>query len=327
MNNVDNNKKPTVSVVMATYNGEKWIREQLDSIIEQTYPIYELIIQDDCSTDSTLNIIKEYEEKYAFIHVHKNKKNLGYSENFKNVTLKASGDYIALADQDDIWYPNKLERQIEAIGKSDLCYAQHHQGYDRTNLRLVDYKCAPEHQMFTPIVGHSMLMRREYAQDTRNWLNYMSHDFGLGAFAHFENGVTKVNEPLNWHRSHEGQASAKKHITTAPDGRKSSSTEGIIDLFKPYIFGYKYYRKLQNHQNFIRFYETICERSNGRNELCHIISKLLLSPGFFPLIKLCFLCMTHRDTIYPTKTKRIMGYIRGFFFPFIHSYKCDLYLQ
>lgn len=319
MTNKDHDNRPTISVVMATYNGEKWIREQLDSIISQTYPIHELIIQDDCSTDSTLEIIKEYERQYAFIHVYQNEKNKGYCENFMSVTMKATGDFIALADQDDIWYPEKLEKQINAIGESDMCYSQHHRGYDQVTMRLVDYKCAPERQMFSPIVGHSMLLRKEYAQDSRNWLKYIPHDFGLGALAHFGNGVTKVSEPLNWHRTHNGQASAKGHVP-------SQQQRGIISACKPYIFGYIHYRRLQKQQSFIRFYETIHERSKGRNELCHTISKLLLSPGIIPLIRLCFLCMTHRDTIYPTKTKGIKGMMRGFFYPFIHSYKCDLYL-
>lgn len=58
--------RKTVSVVMCTYNGEKYLREQINSILAQTYPLYELIIRDDCSTDNTVNILKEYEEKYSF---------------------------------------------------------------------------------------------------------------------------------------------------------------------------------------------------------------------------------------------------------------------
>ena len=60
-------QQPTVSVVMATYNGAKFIREQLDSILDQLYPIQEIIIQDDGSKDETINIIKEYSKKYPII--------------------------------------------------------------------------------------------------------------------------------------------------------------------------------------------------------------------------------------------------------------------
>ena len=65
-----------VSVVLCTYNGEKYIREQLESIVSQTYPIHELLIQDDCSTDATPLIIEEYKEKYPFIRFYRNKNHL-----------------------------------------------------------------------------------------------------------------------------------------------------------------------------------------------------------------------------------------------------------
>ena len=105
----------TVSVVMCTYNGAKYLREQLDSIISQTYPIYELIVQDDCSTDETVAIIKEYMEKYSFIKLYVNEHNLGFNLNFKSVCMKATGDFVALSDQDDVWFPDKIQKQVNMI--------------------------------------------------------------------------------------------------------------------------------------------------------------------------------------------------------------------
>ena len=61
-----------VSVVMCTYNGERYLREQLDSIVQQTYPIYEMIVQDDCSTDETMVIVCDYARRYPFIKVFQN---------------------------------------------------------------------------------------------------------------------------------------------------------------------------------------------------------------------------------------------------------------
>ena len=69
--------KKKVSVVMCTYNGAQYIREQLDSIINQTYPIFEIIIQDDCSTDDTVDIIREYAETHSNIRLFQNEKSLG----------------------------------------------------------------------------------------------------------------------------------------------------------------------------------------------------------------------------------------------------------
>ena len=72
---------PTVAVVMCTYNGEKYLRQQLDSILAQTYPIQELIVQDDCSTDTTLTILHEYEAKAPFMKVLANNNNRGLNFN------------------------------------------------------------------------------------------------------------------------------------------------------------------------------------------------------------------------------------------------------
>ena len=109
-----------VSVVMCTYNGECFLREQLDSIINQTYPIYELLIQDDLSTDTTWNILQEYEAKYSFVKVLRNEQNLGVAENFKRIFYLAAGDYIVVSDQDDIWLNNKIECMLNAIGDNLL---------------------------------------------------------------------------------------------------------------------------------------------------------------------------------------------------------------
>lgn len=101
-----------ISVVMATYNGEKFLTEQLDSLRDQTRKADEVIIQDDCSNDGTQDLIKSYisnnglSNTWTFIE---NEKNLGYAENFKSCTLRASGDVICFCDQDDIWHLDKLQ--------------------------------------------------------------------------------------------------------------------------------------------------------------------------------------------------------------------------
>ena len=73
------------------------------------------MIRDDCSTDNTVNILKEYEEKYSFIKVYFNECNRGCNQNFHDTIYQASGDYIAISDQDDIWFPTKIEKQMKKI--------------------------------------------------------------------------------------------------------------------------------------------------------------------------------------------------------------------
>lgn len=312
-----------ISVVMATYNGEKYIREQLDSILLQTYPVYELIIQDDGSTDSTVKIIKEYADRNEYIHFYQNEHNLGFRENFKTATMRATGDYIALADQDDVWYPQKLEKQIDAIGNNDMCYSMHHRGPDMQHTHIVSYQCAPERQLFAAIVGHSMLMRREYAQNANNWLDYMpTHDISLSIMAHFSNGVVCVEEPLNWHRNH--NASASNPVNTIV---KNKSKEWGLDFCKPYIYGYKYLRRIQTTIAFKKYYTEIARRSENKNPLVHNICRLMLKKDFTSLIKLCYICLKHRKTIYPAKTHGLSGIIRGFCYPLIYAYHNDYFIR
>ena len=110
-------KSEKISVIMCTYNGETYLREQLDSIIAQSYPIYELIIQDDHSTDNTIKIIQEYTSQYSFIKLFINDRKLGYNHNFLSALLKAEGDAIALADQDDIWHKEKIRKQMNKLNE------------------------------------------------------------------------------------------------------------------------------------------------------------------------------------------------------------------
>lgn len=111
----------TVSVVLCTYNGAKYLREQLESVVNQTYPLHELLIQDDGSTDGTTGIAAEYAAKYPFVRCLQNDGKHGLNPNFFSAMRKATGDYIAICDQDDIWELDKIEKQVAAIGDHLMC--------------------------------------------------------------------------------------------------------------------------------------------------------------------------------------------------------------
>jgi glycosyltransferase involved in cell wall biosynthesis len=100
-----------ISIAMATYNGGKYLREQLDSFLAQTRLPDELVITDDCSTDDTLAIIETFAATAPFeVRWERNEHNLGYTGNFNKALMKAVGDLVFLSDQDDVWFPEKLER-------------------------------------------------------------------------------------------------------------------------------------------------------------------------------------------------------------------------
>ena len=109
-----------VSIAMVTYNGEKYLREQLDSILRQTYTDFELIICDDSSSDGTWKILTEYAKKDSRIQIHQNKSNLGFKKNFEKAVSFCRGEYIAFCDQDDVWEDFKLQVSIDNIGEKYL---------------------------------------------------------------------------------------------------------------------------------------------------------------------------------------------------------------
>ena len=111
-----------VSIAVATYNGEQFLRQQLDSIYNQTYPRIEVVVSDDCSTDKTIKILEEYQSRYGLIY-SSNDFNLGLIKNFEKVISLCSGDYIALSDQDDVWKPKKIETLLREIGEYSLIYS------------------------------------------------------------------------------------------------------------------------------------------------------------------------------------------------------------
>lgn len=99
-----------ISIALATYNGEKYIEAQIQSILDQTMLPDELVISDDNSTDNTINIINSISRKFPFeTKVIINKKRLGYTQNFNSAILNTTGDIVLLCDQDDYWFKEKIE--------------------------------------------------------------------------------------------------------------------------------------------------------------------------------------------------------------------------
>ncbi len=119
--------KVKISVCLTTYNGEKFIKDQLLSILGQTVLPSEIIICDDGSHDHTLsiidNIIEGYSGQVAF-RIHRNSTPLGVIKNFEHAISLASGPYFALCDQDDIWESNKLEVQLETVVENERRFGE-----------------------------------------------------------------------------------------------------------------------------------------------------------------------------------------------------------
>lgn len=120
-----------VDILLATYNGEKYLKQQLDSILTQTYKNFRLIISDDMSTDSTREILNEYVQKDKRIVAYTHEKNLGVVANFEFLLTKVENKYYMFCDQDDIWNEDKIEKTLKRLEETnaDLVF---------TDLQVVD---------------------------------------------------------------------------------------------------------------------------------------------------------------------------------------------
>ena len=108
-----------IDILLATYNGEKYLKEQIDSILNQTYKNIRLVISDDCSKDSTLEILKEYEKKDERIELYIQQSNIGVVKNIDFLLKQVKSPYYMLADQDDYWLPEKAEKSLEKLNQQN----------------------------------------------------------------------------------------------------------------------------------------------------------------------------------------------------------------
>lgn len=203
---------PLVSVAMATYNGEKYIAEQLKSILHQSYTNIELVITDDASADGTVAIIKEFQQEYNFITLFINPVNSGVTHTFEHSFKNCKGEFIAIADQDDIWDTQKIELLINAIGKEDAVYS---------NSELVDKAGQPLGQLFSSLMqlqsyysgapflmgncipGHTIIMRSAFTKAILPLPKTIMFDRWISFCAAANNGIKYVDRPLVKYRQHD----------------------------------------------------------------------------------------------------------------------------
>ena len=224
-------KKEKVAVLVSTYNGENYIAEQLDSIINQTYKNIDIYVRDDGSKDNTRKILEEYAKEKKIIYIKSNK-NLGYPEAFYELMRKAKkSDYYAFSDQDDIWYEDKIERGVERLKQSDkdtpaLFFAN----YDVCDMNLnhirtsVGPKKDPGFRYsvfsslglgFTYILNHNA---KELALKKRS-VKTVTKDVWLGMLASAFGDVYFDSKPCANHRRNPGAYSSQdtKFISTQKD--------------------------------------------------------------------------------------------------------------
>lgn len=211
------------SVALCTYNGEKYLREQLDSILYQTLPVDEVVVCDDGSTDATLEILEEYSTLHPgrFL-THFNDKNLGVIKNFEKAIHQCSGDIIFLSDQDDVWQQNKVYNLVKYFTDHEDCEAVFHNqkllsengmsritnwdaihfNPEKSKISLLDYLIF----IGNCVTGGALAFRRnafkfEFIDDSK----YFLHDYQLALHFAIDQGLHPLSSCLSVYRLHSTQ--------------------------------------------------------------------------------------------------------------------------
>jgi glycosyltransferase involved in cell wall biosynthesis len=196
------------SVVLASCDGERFIGEQLDSILPQLAAEDEVVVSDDASTDRTLEVVAQRRDSRIRILAHENR--VGYVGNFQRAVESSRGEFVFFSDQDDIWLPGKVSALDEAL-KSKLCVASDATVVD-TSLRILhpsffELRGARRFSHLAIylkpcIVGATLACHRSYLERSLPFPAGVPHDFWLALNAAYDGVLGVVPRPLILYRRH-----------------------------------------------------------------------------------------------------------------------------
>lgn len=218
-----------ISVALCTYNGSKYLNQQLRSIALQTRPVDEIVICDDGSTDNTLEIIEQYSKEVNYpVYIFQNSTNLGSTKNFERCLTLCNGDIIFLSDQDDAWYPDKVEKMMEVFEKQPKIDAVF------SNAMVMNGNSNPigrtiwDEIEFIPtlqskwkegkayeilynnfvVTGATMAVRKSALNAAMPFPLHIKdfiHDAWMAMWYSLDNAIAFIEEPLMYYRIHESQ--------------------------------------------------------------------------------------------------------------------------
>ncbi|WP_052248338.1 glycosyltransferase [Chryseobacterium taiwanense] len=258
-----------ISVAICTYNGEKYLAEQLDTIIQQTVQPTEIVVCDDGSTDKTLEILRTYKEQYPDIFkIHVNKTNLGYFKNFEQSIYLCSQDIIVTSDQDDIWKAEKLEETLNFFKNNpnkdavfnDLILVNDDETileHSYLNWKHIQYQdiidAIKNEELFIKveiqgsfILGCALAVRKtalkEY--DLKNFT--LAHDYEIAQKLSFKNKIGFIPKTLSFYRQHEDQVCGlrEQKMKTSKSDTISPAKKDFNEMVWPYLFSLQAAQKL-----------------------------------------------------------------------------------
>lgn len=206
-----------VEILMATYNGEKYLKEQINSIIKQTHKDWILSIRDDGSTDDTINILEAYSKKYKNIRILKdNKGNLGYKKNFEELLMNSTEEILFLCDQDDIWKEKKIEICLKKIGDKKVLHHNAQVFYEKELKELkekelysiYDYSKSLKNFYKPNFTGCCMVLKKIFLKEVLPIpTQYPGHDTWIGLLSYLESNIIYIDDKLINYRRHTSNVS------------------------------------------------------------------------------------------------------------------------
>ena len=269
------------------------MHEQIDSILNQTYPVYELIIRDDRSTDHTAEIVREYQRKDARVKLFVNEQSLGFNHNFSMAFTQAVGDFIASTDQDDIWRTDKIEILMKRISGHSLLFHNsllfttdiaHTSGmknadnvlYNQLFLLMKPY--VPGHECF---FSRSILPRFMEAVEKEN---HISYDSILMLAAVTSGPIDFVNEGLVYWRRH-------PNATSYHTGNRYGLLCGLLSAFK--ALGNPGKREVTR-----RYFQTLNSYPFTDKHAAKAV-RHMRKGSLWGILQTCMLCCRNRKQLYP----------------------------
>lgn len=264
MNNEKNNSY--VDILLATYNGEHYIEEQLESIINQTYSNWKLYIRDDNSSDNTVNIIKGYIEKFPekIYLVEDIKKGLGAKKNFFELIKYSKNDYCMFCDQDDVWLNNKIELTMREMKKIEGEKTKKIPILVHTDLKVVSEELELINESFIKyqnldpemkalnnlllqnnITGCTVMINLSLKQECKNIPeNCIMHDWWLGLIASAFGEISFINEQTILYRQHSMNEVGAKNYNSYKFilGKINSTSQSIENGIKQGIEFFNMYK-------------------------------------------------------------------------------------
>ena len=268
--------RPLISVCIATYNGEKFIVEQLKTILSQLTDFDEIIISDDHSSDCTLSLIRSFRDPRIKIYLNENDK--GYTSNFENALKKATGEIIFIADQDDIWKKDKIEITFNKMKQAEERYGRDFPLLVHGDVEVIDENGninadsmfemshinadskLPQILIQNHVTGCTMMCNKKLIAGISEYASseyIIMHDYLAALYASVFGKIEVIKKPLLSYRQHSGNSVGAKN------------NNNPVYLLKRLANGRKSYKEaMETSRNQVKFFVEIYRKELAAEKYC-----------------------------------------------------------